>query len=210
MQPSQNLYTPENDPYAFLNQAGRTGYTNNPLRKLFSAGSGSFSRKLLLVGVGTVIIIVFILILKAVVGSGGNINMPSLYAVLGEEQEIINLSQAGQQSSNQANLNFSYTALGSLITDQSSLINLLKNNGISVSQQQMVLQPSADAELNQSQSSGDFDTVYVNIMQNQLKLYETDLSNAYALSNSALLKSYFKQDYNTAVLLLKMLNNAYV
>ncbi len=211
MQPTQNPYQPQVDPYAFLNQAGKSRYSFNPLKNLFSGGNGSsFKRKLMLFGGVVIALIILIVILKIALGGNSNINLPSIYAVLGEEQEIINLSQSGQQSSSQANLNFAYTALGSVTTDQTNLTKLLSKNGIGVSPGQLILQPSADNQLKQASASGDFDSVYVSVMQTQLKLYQSNLAKAYSLTSSSVLKSYLNQDYKNAALLLKMLNNAYV
>ena len=162
-------------------------------------------------GIGLVVLIILILVLKSVFGSNRSVNMPSIYSVLGQEQELINLSTTGSQqsSSSQSYLDFSQTTIASVTTDQNKLITLLSSNGIKVSLRNYVLQPAADAKLTQAIQDSNFDPVYSSVMYTELKLYQTDLSNAYSLNKSAILRSYLKSDYHNTVLLLQMLGSSY-
>jgi arsenate reductase-like glutaredoxin family protein len=206
MPPVQGYNQPSVDPYAFLNE------TRKPKKFSFGSFNGlSTQGKLIALGVGLVVLIVLLLILKSVFGSSQSVNMPSLYAVLGQEQELINLSTTGSQqpSASQSYLNFSQTVVASVSSDQNNLLTLLSSNGIKVSSSNYLLQPTADAKLTQAIQDSNFDPVYSSVMNTELKLYQADLSNAYSLTKSKVLRSYFKTDYNHTVLLFKMLGSSY-
>lgn len=206
MPPVQGYNQPSVDPYAFLNE------TRKPKKFSFGSFNGlSIQGKLIALGVGLVVLIVLILILKSAFGSSQSVNMPSLYAVLGQEQELINLSTTGSQqsSASQSYLNFSQTVVASVSSDQNKLLTLLSSNGIKVSSSNFLLQPTADAKLTQAIQDSNFDPVYSSVMNTELKLYQTDLSNAYSLTKSTVLRSYLKTDYSHTVLLFKMLGSSY-
>ncbi|MGH7234106.1 MAG: hypothetical protein ACREF7_01535 [Candidatus Saccharimonadales bacterium] len=206
MPPDQGPYQPVVDPYAFLNE------TKKPRSLSFGSLKGlSFRGKIGSALVGLVILVILLFGLKSILGGTHGVNMASLYYVLGQEQELINLSTTGgqQASVSQSYLNFSATTLASATTDQQKMIDLLKLNGIGASAKSFVLQPSADAQLKQAEQNSNFDPVYSTVMLAQLKLYQSDLSSAYSLNKSAVLKSYLKTDYNNTVLLLKMLGSSY-
>jgi hypothetical protein len=206
MPPAQAPYQPSSDPYSFLNE------TKKPRNLTFSFFSGlSFRGKLIALSVGLIVIIILLLILKSIFGSSQSVNMLSIDAVLGQEQELINLSTTARQQSttSQSYLNFSETTIATVYSDENKLITLLASNRIKVSPGNYVLQPSADAKLSQAIQQSNFDPVYSSVMYSQLKLYQADLSNAYSLNKSTVLRSYLKNDYDNTELLLKMLGSSY-
>lgn len=208
MPPIQGSQQPVVDPYAFLNETKHASGFNG----FGSFRNMSFRAKLIATVGGGIVLIILLLVLKSIFGTSHAVNMPSMYQVLGEQQELINLSTIGSQQTSQSSptyLNFSATELASASTDQAKLVKLLAANGIKVSTNNYVLQPSADAALNQAIQVSNFDPVYASVMQTQLKLYQSDLSNAYNLSTSTLLKSYLRSDYSNSVLLMKMLASSY-
>ena len=206
MPPSQGSPQPSVDPYAFLNE------TQKPSFSLFGMlNSSSFSKKIIGVIGGGVVLILLIFGLKTLFGGSSGVNMQSLYEVLGQQQELINLSTTGSQQTNASPsyLNFSATTLASVTTDNNKLIKLLGLNHIKVSPKNYILQPQVDAQLTQAITVSNFDPVYGVVLQNQLKLYQNDLSSAYNLNKSSLLKSYFETDYKEVNLLLTMLKSSY-
>lgn len=145
---------------------------------------------------------------KAILGSSSPVDMNSLYSVIGEQIELLGLANtATQDSQSQQNLNLTYTIIGSVTTDKSSLTSLLSQNNIKLNPNLLVLQPSADQQLAQAQQTASFDSAYIPVMKQQLELYQQDLANAYAKNKSAVIKKYLKADYADSVLLLKMLGS---
>ena len=206
MPPAQGPQQPVVDPFAFLNESKKHSF--NPLG-LFN-GLAFRARVIALVG-GGLVLIILIFGLSSVFGGNSGINMTSLYAVLGQQQELINLSTIGTQQSNSSPsyLNFSATMLAAASTDNNKLIQLLSYNHIKVSQKSYILQPQADAQLTQAIAVSNFDPVYAAVMLTQLKLYQNVLTNAYSLNTSPVVKSYLKTDYSDINLLLVMLRSSY-
>ncbi len=165
--------------------------------------------RLIIITVVLVVLLIITFALKSVL-THPIVNLPSVYAVLSEQQELVNLATTGtQQSSNQSFLNFSYTAIATATTDQSTLFRLLAANNIAVNPNQYVIQPNAANELTQAEADSEFDSTYPNVMQAQLKLYQAVLNNAYMQNTSAVLKGYLKKDYQNCQLLIDMLNSNY-
>ena len=206
MPPAQGPQQPVVDPFAFLNESKKHSF--NPIG-LFN-GLEFRARVIALVG-GGLVLIILIFGLSSVFGGNSGINMTSLYAVLGQQQELINLSTIGTQQtiSSQSYLNFSATMLAAATTDNNKLIQLLGYNHIKVSPKNYVLQPQADAQLTQAVAVSNFDPVYAAVMLTQLRLYQNVLTNAYSLNTSPVVKSYLKTDYNDINLLLVMLRSSY-
>ncbi len=199
---SPQIYT---DPYSYINQPKQSILS----RILSLLKNMSFKGKIIALVGGTVVIVILIFGLKSLFGSSG-LNMPSIYGVLGEQQELINLSTTGTQQSNssQSYLNFSTTELASASTDQNNLTSLLAKNGIKISASNYILQPSADNQLKQAINDSNFDPIYASVMQTQLKLYQNNLSYAYNLTTSSILRSYLSTDYKNTDLMIKMLNSS--
>ena len=200
MQP-QN-YQPVNDPFAFLNQQPK----RRPVTNLVI--NGSKKQRLIVVAGGVIVLLIAVLIIKWLLGLGSGVNMTSLYNVLGQQEEIANLANIDISNSSvtsQSYLNFSYTALASVATDQSRLLGLLNASGIKTNGKNFLLQSSADNQLNVALQNSSFESVYEPVMHQQLDLYANDIANAYNITGSNLLKSYLKTDYQDTLLLIKML-----
>ena len=127
-----------------------------------------------------ILLIVFAFI-KSVLSSS-QVNTASLYSVMSEQQELINLATLGtSQSSNPINQDLAATVTGVITTDQSNLIKLLEHNHIKVNTSLFVLQPNINNQLQQVQQSSSFDPQFITTMQQQFNYYKTDLSAAYNL-----------------------------
>lgn len=207
MQPNNSPQQPPADPYAFLNEVRKP----KPLQNLFSGfGGGSLKTKLVLGLVVILIVIVLIAVLKAAFSGNSQINTPSLYAVMSEQQELINLASIGSsQAQNPVNQDLAASLTGVLTTDQGKLINLLDYNHIKVNTAQFVLQPSVDNRLNQLQQSSSFDPLFTSVIEQQFGYYKSDLTNAYNLNINTVVRSYLKTDYANLNLLMKMLSYNY-
>lgn len=204
-QPPSSPTQPPADPYAFLYESQKKP---NPLSNLISGGS--FKGKLVFGLAALLVIVILIAILKAALSSGPSVNMQSLYSVMSEQQEILNLASIGSsQSQNPVNQDFATTVTGVITTDQSKLIKLLGNNNIKVNPNLYVLQPSVDSRLTAAQQTSTFDPLFVSIMEQQFGYYKKDLSNAYAANAIPVIRSYLSADYKNINLLLAIINNNY-
>ena len=161
---------------------------------------------------GLIVLLVLIILiagLKSVLSGPSDVNLPSLYGVLSEQQELINLTTiGGQQSVSQRYLNFSFTTLGSVTTDQTNLTTLLTANHYTINTTNLVLQPSLDSALNQAAQQSNFDPTYGPMMQAQLNKYQQLLSQAYSLNKSNVVRSYLSADYTNTKMLIKMLSSS--
>ena len=196
---------PPSDPYAFLNESKRT----SPLTVLTNlSGRGK-----IFFGLGLVIFLIIVLALaKSLFGGNSGINVTSLTIALSEQQELINLATTGTQQSqvmSQSYLNFSYTTIASVTTDAMQLNKLLTYNGIKINPNIYTQQPSVNTELKQVEQTSNFDSTYSTVMKQQLDFYKKDLSQAYNLNKSAVVRSYLTKDYKNTMALIKMLGSSY-
>ncbi len=206
MQPQGPYYqSPQQptDPFAFLNEQPKK---RSPIPNLINGRSRN--QRIIVVAIGAIVLIILVAIFNWILGLNSNFNMGQLNQVMGQEQEIINLASiAISNSTNQSYLNFSYTAIASASTDQSNIIKLLADNGIKANPKNFVLQPSADAQLNQAIQSSNFDSSFTPVMMQQLRLYESIVNNEYKASNLPIIKSYMATDFKNTELLISMLGN---
>ena len=202
--PSATPTPPATDPYAFLNQSSKPP---SRLPSLFK-NTASFKLRLLMVLIIALFLILVLYIVKSVLVVSP-LNLASLETVLSEQQTLSSLATTGSQSaSSQSYLNFSFTALASANSDQSSLIILLAHNNIKINPAQLAVQPGPVSQLTKAQQISTFDAVYGQVMSQQLQLYKTDLQSAYKLNQSLVIKKYLTTDFNHVQLLETMFNSS--
>lgn len=191
------------DPYAFLNETKKPKHLPN-LRT-----SGSLKIKLILGLIVLLILLIVFAFIKSVLSSS-QVNTASLYSVMSEQQELINLATLGtSQSSNPINQDLAATVTGVITTDQSNLIKLLEHNHIKVNTSLFVLQPNINNQLQQVQQSSSFDPQFITTMQQQFNYYKTDLSAAYNQNSNSIIKHYLATDYKHITLIMKIISNQY-
>ena len=214
MQPNQtpNQFSPGNDdnhsenPYAFLDQTGPTQSSS------FSfLTNGSFKAKLIF-GAGSIVVVVFLLIIiKLILSGSSSFNLPSLNVVLYDQQVLIDLTNSySQQSSNQISQSASYTILGTLTTDENTLTKLLTYNNQKVNVSLYSIPGNITSQISQSVQINNFDQTYQSILISQLTSYSRTLQQAYVLNKSPVIKSYLNTDFNHAKMLYQMLNSSQI
>ncbi len=164
---------------------------------------------------GFIILIVLFLILKSVFAGPPVINKTYATDTLQIQQEIVHLSsQPGSGNLNNLNMPSSLTNTNSTIglviaSEQSSLINYLKLNGISISPNVISLGINAnlDNQLVTAFSNGNFNSVFKQLLINEIQKYQGYLSLTYSSSTGTHGKALLKQDYADTKLLLFDLNN---
>jgi len=194
---------PAPNPYDFLNTPSGS---SKPLSNLVS--QKPLKTKLLIYLTGALLIVILLYGIKSIFSGNNGVNMPSLYNVLSQQLELNQLANTGTTTAyTQSYINFSYTVLGSTFTDQSQLTTLLTDNHIAVNQGLIVTNPTLESQLTQAQQLTQFDSVYGPMMLKQLEIYKSDLSTAYSLNKSPVIKKYLSSDYRHATLLITMYNS---
>lgn len=203
--PQPTPTSPPSDPFFFLNNP--IPQKRSPL-SFFRSGSPK-SMRLLMILVALLFIILIIAGIKSLFSNGKPLDVPSLTQVLVQQQEIISITTTGsQQASSQTYLNFSYTALGSITTDQANLVKLLTANGHKVNLTTIVPSATIAQQLTQNEQTSNFDAVYGTIISKQLGIYKNDLSNAYNLNKSPIVRNILSQDYKDTTLLQQMFSSS--
>lgn len=204
MQPNGNPQQPlQSDPYAFLNE---TSVKKNRFPGLGGGGSSKSTHILLIVFL-LLFIVLAIAGLKALLSGGNGLNLPSLQSVLVEQQEIISLASSGtSQATQQSTLNLSYTILATLTTDQNNLSSLLTKNGHTINLTSFTPQANLANQLTQTQQTSAYNPLLISILQSQLKIYQYDLSNAYNLNKSSVIRQFLSTDFKNSKLLQQAFN----
>ena len=203
--PQPTPTSPSSDPYSFLNTP--TTPKRSPF-SFFRSGSPK-SIRLLMIVVGLLFIILIIVGIKSLFNNGKALDLPSLTQVVIQQQELISISSTGsQQASSQTYLNFSYTALASVTTDQNNLVKLLTANGHKINLATIIPSPTIANQLSQNEQTSNFDNVYGTIISKQLNVYKNDLSNAYTLNKSPIIRSILSKDYKDTTLLQQMFSSS--
>lgn len=211
MQPNSNQNPtsptpPIKDPYDFIFNAPQKQFS--PLGNI--TRGGGFRTKLIFI-IGAAILIVLILVIgKALLGgSSNNLNLPSMYAIESEQQQLITAVSYANQNDPSSNYgNFSSTTLAVIINDQLQLTRLLTKNGIKLNPKLIILKPQVIEELSASLQTDNFEPTYLQVITNQLQIYQSELSSGYRLNNSPLIRKYLTADYQHVQMLQKMLTLA--
>jgi hypothetical protein len=219
MQPNQNLSPSPNMTTPTSNSVPEPDYNfilqppqKRPKLKMIS-GNGSPLSRLVMVLVGFLILLILFSLVKSLL-STSPFNTNDLLSVVQRQSEIAHILSTDlatnneQTSLNTNNQNFAATALLSINSSQSQIINYLTTNKVKLktTQIQVILDPSLDNQLSSSLQSNNFNQTFNQIMQNQLSLYELELSTAYKSTSGPKGKILLKSTYQGAQLLNKQLN----
>lgn len=140
---------------------------------------------------------------------------PSLYpyylSAIQDQQSIVHIttnSLQGESSLNTANKNLASTAQLSVHSSELDLADLLAKNGKKVDEKKANLKISTitDEKLKTAAASGNYNIVFNEIMQEQLKTYMNDLSKTYDMTKNPASKNILKNQYHQAQLLLDQLS----
>lgn len=206
MQPDQNNNVQPN--YDFILNPQK------PRKAGFSLGGASSSKRFIVAGGGFFLLLIFFLILKSLLSSG-SINQSAYLSVLQDQQEILRIlttdlqnQSANINSSNQA---FSQTTILSMNSYQASIISYLKTNGITVTPTSLAGKQSSliDGQLTSAVSATNFNSIFQNIMSQQLLTYNSDLTKAYSSTTGPIGKNILQSQYKGTQLLIRELNNQY-
>lgn len=205
MQPQQPVYgapapAPVQPDYDFIVNP------QQPVRRP-SLGGNSMMSRLLIVGIGLIILIVAFAVIKGLLSGGGN--KAAMLHVVQDQQEIIHLTTAASQvtSISTTNKNFAVTANLVVTSQNSQLVSYLQKQHQKISLQQMNLKvsPTLDANLTTAAAANTYDQTFKDIMASQLTDYEAALKLAYSQTSGPVGRGLLKDDYNSAQLMQQQL-----
>ncbi|HVV66445.1 MAG TPA: hypothetical protein VHB72_00010 [Candidatus Saccharimonadales bacterium] len=209
-QPGQPAVQPNE--YAFIMEPAKP-----PRQKLnlIPAGS-SLPIRIAVVGGGIIILIILFTVIKGLVTTPP-FDTTAMIGLAQDQQEMIHItSQALQQSKQQQaalsqnTMNFAVTAQASLSSDQNQTLTYLKNNGKKVKSGTLNQKVSAttDSQLSTAASNSTFESTYVQLMETELKNYQTALKTTFVDTKGAKGRQLLNQEYTSSQLLLNQLQNS--
>ncbi len=201
MYPDDSDQRPPN-PYEFIvnpQQPKRRGLKVPGVRNPFLA-------KLLLVVVVVAIVVAIAGVLLSSVFSKQGINAQGLIGVAQSQQELVRVSKQGAANGTQSVTRiFSTNVELSLQTEQLQLLAYLKKQGYKPSTKTLSLKKSSstDTQLTTAIQSSTFDSIYVQLMQNSLVAYNTELEQASNNATGANEKKIIAGELSAASMLLQ-------
>ena len=177
MYPDDNQPPP--NPYDFIvnpQQPKRRGLGIPGVRNPFLA------KLLPIVAVVAVVVIILGVVISKLFAKPG-INAPALIGIAQSQQELVRVSQQGINNGTQSVTRiFSTNVELSLQTEQLQLLAYLKKQGYKPSTKTLSLKRSTttDTQLTTAVQSSTFDSVFVQLMQNNLVAYNTELEQVSA------------------------------
>ncbi len=171
-------------------------------------GGGSTLSRVLIVGVGLILLIILFSIVKGLLSGGGN--KAAMLHVVQDQQAIIHLTTAANQQPVIAlsNKNFAVTGQLAIASEQQQLTSYLAKHSqkISLKQQSLKVSSAVDKQLTGALASSTYDATFQSVMKSQVTDYAAALKLAYQQTPGPVGRKLLTEDYNTAVLLLQQLS----
>ena len=212
--PAQNYNAPapQHD-YSFIMEPANPF----PKRSTFSisAAKGSPIGKIA-VGAGIVfaVLVLFVILKSATGSSSASLDMPSLYAVLQDQTELLHLTnpnsaQRPPQGISTTTINSRVTVQLSIQDAQSKLMSYISKNHKKINSKETTLKISSatDKQLTNAGTNGDYDQTYQTILSNQLAIYKQDLKAAYTKNPGKKGRALLNDEYKGAQLLEQQLSS---
>ena len=206
MEPN-NISPVETNPYDFI-------LNNKPVNKPLIDFNDK--KSVTLAGLALIIVIIIsLIIIKSIFSGPTIIDISSYTKVLQDQQEIIHLTTEVDNNTF-GNLNLSNSLANATITTNLSIISqqnqtqsYLKLNGYSVSPSLINagINLALDTKLTADYQNTTFYSDYQNALDANLTTYLNDLSSDYKLSTGKHGRIMLQSDYNSTLLLIKMLNS---
>ncbi len=206
MQPQQPSYGAPQPPVVQPNYDFIVNPQPTP-RKLPLAG-GSMLGRILVVGVGLIVLIIAFSIIKGLISGGSN--SAALLHVAQDQEAILHLTTAAtqQQGISGTNLNFAVTSNLVIASEKTQLLSYATKLHQKISKKQLILKvkPSLDTQLANAAAASTYDLTFQDIMKSQLADYQSALKFAYNQTTGVNGRKLLTDDYNSAVLLTQQLS----
>jgi hypothetical protein len=199
--PPQQTPPPQN-PYEFIVSPAPPS-RKSPLSRLPGFKDPFIAKVVMLLGG-----IILLLIVGAVLSSllfKGKTNVQDLIGIAETQNEIVRIATQGTtQSSFQVTKNLAINSELSVQTNQQQFLNYLSKHGTKVGSKTLALKKSSttDQQLTTAIQSSNFDNVFVQLMQQQLQAYITELEQAEGNSSSTTAKQLINTSLTAAKILL--------
>lgn len=181
-----------------------------PSRGGFNFNGSSLGMRLAVAGGGFVVLLIVISVAMNLLKGSDN-SKPALLAVAQQQQALIHLTTGllDQQGISQSNSNVGVTVNLTVGSEQKALFTYLTNNKYKISLQQVNLgvKLPLDAQLQNAQSAGTYNTTFQTIIGQQLDTYSTLLKRAYPTVKGPKGRAMLKQDFDEVTLLKQQLQS---
>lgn len=186
------------------------GTSHRPVGPKLANTSGPI-RIFLVVG-GIILLLVVGLLFESFLHKSSGNDTATLLAILQDQTELTRISQEPvDQAAQPSTQDFAQTTRLSLMTEQSALLQVMKNHNLRVATKALTAtkNTNTDTELSQAKTTGTYDATYVSIAQDQLTTYQHALSTAYSSIKSASERQALQTAYEHAKLLITMSKQSY-
>lgn len=182
---------------------------HSPKKPALLSGNRSFKQRIIIVVGGGLLLIILVIIGAAFIG--GTPNTASLTTLAQQQNELITLSGSASTLATQPTTqNLAVNINLGLTTEQQTLLAYLKTHGDSVSSKTLSVGNSATAtsQLTAATSAGNYDSVFIQLMQSQLSSYSSSLKQIYMQSSSVTQRQLLNTDYIDAQILIDQANSS--
>lgn len=194
MQPNQN--TQNGNPYEFIVNP------NKPQKKGLLPTGYSKNQRILFVVVGLVIIVLCIMLISSLLGSGSKSNKDQLVGVIKQQRELIRVADIGVKKAQRSDAqNLAITTKLALSSEQAALESAAKSLGVKVSSKTSGKNTKTDELLMKAEQANNFDAVFIKELQTELTAYAKAVQTAYKNNNGTKTKKALEAQFNNAALL---------
>lgn len=171
-----------------------------------SSAASATTKKLMTVVGGAVVLLIIGVVFVNILGSSDKSNAQGLLDLAAQQQEIIRVAGLGlaQAAISPDSRNFALTAQLSLQSSQKGIMSMLKLTDPKKTAASLGAKFNAqtDAQLTSALQNSTYDGVFIQIMNNDLKVYSVSLQTAYKKSKTATEKKIIQDSFNGVTLLL--------
>ncbi len=197
MQPEQ----PNSNPYDFIFNA-----PEQPKQSRFPVPRGNSikSRVLLVVG-GIVALIVVVILVLSLLGSGDKANANRLLEIAQTQTEIIRIADGARtKARSKAALNLATNVSATISSSQQAIIPLVKDAGLKTDTKQLALKQnsSTDKTLQAASENGQYDQAFQEEIMKEVTAYKQLLKDTYQISTKEKQKNVLNTAYENAATLL--------
>ena len=150
-------------------------------KKKLVPGNGGMLSKVIVVGVGLVVLLIVFNVVKGLVSPGPN--FAGLVTVAQDQQEINHLltNALAQPALPEATRDFALTSQLGIVNDQREILTYLAHNKQKLKPKVLALKVSlkTDTQLGSTASPTVYDSTFRDIMKTELETYQKDLKSAY-------------------------------
>lgn len=197
-EPEQN----QQNPYEFIMNPQQPAKRNTPIPGV----KDPFIARLILIIAVVVAVVVIVGVVVSQLLSRSQVNIPDLIGLAQSQQELIRVADQGATSGTQpVTRNFAINVQLALRSEQLQLLAYLQSQGHKLSATTLSLKKSktTDTQLTTAQQTSTFDSTFVQLMQNSLTAYNTEVQQVLSGATGTNEKKILNVDQTAATMLLQ-------